>query len=75
MEKSYNIKNITVKNIMSTNPFTVNKNMLAYDAINLIKLKLINHLIITDNQNNYYGIVHILDLINEGINEKIILKK
>ena len=70
IEKTDSIKNITVKNIMSKNPFTVNKKMLAYDAINLMKLKSINHLIIIDNKNNYYGIVHILDLINEGINEE-----
>ncbi|MGB2435682.1 MAG: CBS domain-containing protein [Flavobacteriaceae bacterium] len=42
--------------------------MLAYDALRLMQVKKINHLVVMGKDNNYRGIIHILDLIKEGLN-------
>ena len=48
---------------MSKNPILFNENMLVDTASKEIKNKSINHMILTDKNNNCSGVVHVLDII------------
>ena len=61
-----NIQNITAKSIMSTSPKTLDKNELAINAFNTMEENKITQIIITDN-NKYVGMVHLHDILKEGI--------
>lgn len=67
-EKS-NIHGILASDIMSPSPIILKEEILAVEAARIFKEKSINHLIVVDAQGDYKGIVHILDLIKEGISE------
>jgi len=40
---------------------------LAYDALGVMKKNNISQVLVTDNNHTYTGIVHILDIIKQGI--------
>jgi arabinose-5-phosphate isomerase len=61
-----NIAGITAKNIMSPHPKSVDKNTMAVDALTRMKEHNISQLIITD-KSKYVGMIHLHDLIKEGI--------
>lgn len=69
LKSSDQISGLKAKDIMSENPILVNKRVLATEALNILKEKSINHLIVVNDKNEYLGILHILDLIKEGISE------
>ena len=52
--------------IMTEKPILVNKNMSKKDALELMKQKSINHLIIVNNRNEYIGVVNFLNLIKRN---------
>lgn len=58
---------IAAKDIMSKNPKSIDKNALAKEAMHILKEKNIGQLIVTDN-GDYYGIIDIHRLLDEGIN-------
>ncbi len=60
------IENRTANDIMSPNPKTVEKDTMAIDALILMKQYNISQLIITD-KGRYVGMVHLHDLVKEGI--------
>ncbi|MBK86903.1 MAG: D-arabinose 5-phosphate isomerase [Flavobacteriaceae bacterium] len=66
LSKTDNINNISAMDIMSKKPKTINQNSLAVEAIELMKLNGISSLLVVDDD-KYIGVVHIHDLINEGI--------
>ena len=55
------------KDIMSSNPKSIDKNALAKEAMAILKDKNIGQLIVTEND-QYYGIIDIHRLLDEGIN-------
>lgn len=57
---------LIAKTIMSNNPRTVEKDMLAADAFMLMKANNISQIIVTD-KNKYLGFVHLHDFLREGI--------
>lgn len=57
---------LIAKTIMSNNPRTVEKDMLAADAFLLMKANNISQIIVTD-KNKYLGFVHLHDFLREGI--------
>ncbi len=57
---------VTAKSIMSLNPKTIDLNAMAIDALNLMETNNISQLIVTENK-VYKGIIHIHELIKEGI--------
>lgn len=63
------INTLVAKDIMGKNPTRIEENTLATRALRLMKEKSINHLILVDSHGNYSGMLHILDLIREGISE------
>ena len=67
LEKYNEINNISAQKIMTKNPIAREKNFLASKARKLMSKKKINHIVVVDKENSYLGIVHILDLIKEGL--------
>ena len=67
LEKYNEINNISAEKIMTKNPIAREKNFLASKARKLMNKKKINHIVVVDKENSYLGIVHILDLIKEGL--------
>ena len=65
--KTENLTGIVAKNLMSANPKTVDKNALAKEAMTVLKQNNIGQLIVTDN-GNYFGIIDLHRLLDEGIN-------
>lgn len=66
LEKKSLIDKLKASDIMTKNPKTIEAGELAINALNIMKQRKITQVIITEN-NNYLGIVHIHDLLREGI--------
>jgi arabinose-5-phosphate isomerase len=66
LEKTVNIENITAAEIMSHSPQVIDYQTLAAEAIDKMKQHEISHLIVT-KEGHYYGILHIHELIKEGL--------
>ena len=58
---------MTEKDCVKKNPKVVLENTLAVDALDLMKSKNITNLFVVDEQNRYLGVIHIHDIIKEGI--------
>ena len=67
LEENETFKDKKASDIMTYNPICLNHDILAVEAIKTINKKNINHIIVQKNS-NYFGIIHVLDLIKEGIN-------
>ena len=65
--KTDNIGGILAKDIMSSNPKTIEKDTLAKAAMTILKQNNIGQLIVTEN-GNYFGIIDLHRLLDEGIN-------
>jgi len=66
LEKTTDFTVLQAKDIMSKNPSTIGAYVLAVDALEIMKTKNISQLIVVEN-NSYTGIIHLHDLIREGI--------
>ncbi len=66
LNKYDNIYGLTAKDIMSNTPKTIDVNVLAIKALELMQAKGISQLLAVDGD-QYKGIVHLHNLINEGI--------
>jgi arabinose-5-phosphate isomerase len=66
LQKNDRIDVLTAKDIMSINPKTIDKDELAINAFQLMENNHITQLIVT-NKKKYIGIVHIHDILKEGI--------
>lgn len=67
LEKTDNIKTLKASDIVITNPKTILNNAFAVDALEKMNSLNINQLIVVNGQNQYLGIIHLHDLIREGI--------
>jgi len=66
LQKKLNFEEVTAKDIMSVSPKTVEDDVLAIDAYTTMKEnKITSLLVVTDHQ--YLGVVHIHDILREGI--------
>ena len=61
------INGTLAKDICSRKPKTINENQLAVKALDIMRQYDITHMMVTDKNNIYKGILHIHDLIKEGI--------
>ena len=57
---------LTAKDIMSSHPKTINEDAMAVDAMELMETHGISQLLV-ENNGNYAGVVHLHNLIKEGI--------
>lgn len=66
LQKHSDLTNIKASDLMNPNPKRIEKDQLALNALEIIKENNITQLLVTD-AGNYFGIVHLHDLLQEGI--------
>ncbi len=66
LEKGHDLAEIKAKDIMTKNPKTITSNTLAVDALQMMRNNNITQLLVVDDD-DYKGIVHLHDILNEGI--------
>lgn len=66
LEKSQDLTTLSAKDIMSPSPKTISSDLLAVEALNIMENNNITQLVVADG-NTYLGIVHLHDLLKEGI--------
>ncbi|MCX6288761.1 MAG: KpsF/GutQ family sugar-phosphate isomerase [Bacteroidetes bacterium] len=66
LEQHDNIQNLIAEDIYHTNPATIAPSALAVEALAIMEQKDISQLIVADNH-QYIGMIHIHDLMKEGI--------
>ena len=67
LEKTDDIKSLTATDIAISNPKTILNEAFAVDALEKMNAFNINQLVVISNDEQYLGIVHLHDLIREGI--------
>ncbi len=67
LENNEVLTGLTAKSIMSSNPKTIDSEAMATQALEILETFSITQLLAVDEQNNYAGVVHLHDLIKEGI--------
>jgi len=66
MEKFSSFEKLSAKDVMSIHPKTINESELAINALKIMKEFNITQLIVTHNE-EYRGVIHLHDLLKEGI--------
>ena len=69
IEKTKNFSKIKAIDIMGKNPVSLVTGTLGSEAIRIINEKNITQIIVQDKKGFYVGMIHLHDLINEGISE------
>lgn len=67
LEKHSDISQLKAKDIMSTNPKTLDAEAMAIDALNTLENFGITQVLVLNDKKEYIGIIHLHDLIKEGI--------
>lgn len=67
LNKTLEISALTAKDIMGDNPKTIAQEAMAIEALETLENNNITQILVTDDQENYVGVVHLHDLIKEGI--------
>ncbi|MEG2336958.1 MAG: KpsF/GutQ family sugar-phosphate isomerase [Bacteroidales bacterium] len=65
--KGRSIENTLASDIMSGNPKYIQENALAVEALELMRSNHITQAIVVDEENTYCGVIHLHDLLKEGI--------
>ncbi|WP_394342065.1 KpsF/GutQ family sugar-phosphate isomerase [Sphingobacterium haloxyli] len=66
LEKHEDVTHLTANDIMTRNPKTMRREELAADALHMMRRHNISQLLVTQ-EGHYAGIIHIQDLLKEGI--------
>ncbi len=69
IEKTKDLTNVKASDIMGHNPVSLQLGTLASDAMQIVKEKNITQIIVVNETGAYTGMVHLHDLIKEGISE------
>lgn len=67
IKNNTSLDSLTAADIMSTNPKRVLNSEYAVKALNMMRGSSITQLIVVDEQDNYLGVLHIHDILREGI--------
>ena len=67
LSKTTDINNLLAENIMGKSPKTIHKDAMAVEALEKLENNNITQILVVDDYNNYVGVVHLHDLIKEGI--------
>ena len=67
MEKYDDVDGLTAKDVMSKSPKTISEEELAYNAYRMMEQNSITQLVVVDNERHYKGMVHIHDILREGV--------
>lgn len=66
LEKGFSLKSLKAKDIMSVNPKTIEADELAVNAFNMMEKNKITSIVVLE-RGKYIGLVHIHDIIREGL--------
>lgn len=66
LEKGQDLSKVKAKDIMTANPKTIQSNTLAVDALQIMRENNITQLLVVD-KDDYKGVVHLHDILDEGI--------
>ena len=66
VEKKLNINSLKAKDVMNSNPFTIQKHDFAVNGLKIMEKNAISQIVVLDGL-SYVGIVHLHDLLKEGI--------
>ncbi|GAB7256588.1 KpsF/GutQ family sugar-phosphate isomerase [Polaribacter sp. OB-PA-B3] len=67
LSKTTDINHFTAKDIMGQNPKTISENAMAVEALDKLENNSITQILVINDKNKYVGVVHLHDLIKEGI--------
>lgn len=67
LSKSTKIDELFAKDIMSNNPKSIHMDAMAVEALEILENNSITQILVTDEHLNYVGVVHLHDIIKEGI--------
>ena len=67
MKSNDSFAHLTAKDIMSNSPKTIHENEYATKALSMMRASSITQLIVADDQKHYLGVVHLHDILREGI--------
>ncbi len=67
LNKTTDIESLSATDIMSSNPKTIDIDAMAIDALEALENNSITQILVTNDNNEYVGVVHLHDLIKEGI--------
>ncbi|MGJ8745037.1 KpsF/GutQ family sugar-phosphate isomerase [Polaribacter sp.] len=67
LSKSTDIQSFTAKDIMGKNPKTIDKDAMAIEALETLESNSITQILVVDKAHKYVGVIHLHDLIKEGI--------
>jgi arabinose-5-phosphate isomerase len=67
LENNESFGSLSAQDIMTKNPKTINADAMAIDALNTLENNGITQILVEDENKTYVGIVHLHDLIKEGI--------
>jgi len=67
LQNNIPIEQLKAKDIMSLHPKAIRKDELAVTALNVMKQNNITQLLVVDVNNKYVGVIHLHDLLREGI--------
>ena len=67
MEKYDDVDGLTAKDVMSKSPKTISEDELAYNAYRMMEQNSITQLVVVDEDKKYKGMVHIHDILREGV--------
>lgn len=67
LQSSYDVQNIKAKTIMCASPKIINENEMAVKALEVMRTNNITSLLVVNDNKQYIGVVHLHDIIREGI--------
>lgn len=67
LNKTETITGLTAQDIMTKNPKTIKSTDLVSDALNILEDFSITQLVVVDINNEYQGVIHLHDILKEGI--------
>lgn len=66
-QDKFNLENLTINEVMTTNPVVAKPNMLAAEALSLMETKKINGLVVVNDANEPVGALNMHDLLKAGV--------
>ena len=70
LEKNTELSGINAQKIMGINPKTITNKSLATEAFVVMNSNSISQVIVVDENNQYFGMIHIHDLVKEGLTKE-----
>jgi len=67
LQQNLDIAKVKAQDVMSQNPKTILENALAVDALKKMQSHNISQLVVVDENGSYKGMIHLHDLLKEGI--------